>query len=217
METILARHPAVRAIGENPRAFTLAAALAPRATAVTRARTLLDPLFAPRAPGERVVDKLLANVRMIGPLLAIFPHARFIFPARDPRATGLSIFENPLAPTDHAYSLALPRIAHHLVNTDRVVREWGRRFPAAVHHVSYEELVSYPGRAMPGLVLAAGLDWDASVADDSRAPRRIETLSVAQARGAITTASVARWRRHEAALAPMIDILTDAGLLSGEA
>jgi hypothetical protein len=67
------------------------------------------------------------------------------------------------------------------------------------------------------LMEAAGLDWDPSHAQETTARRRIDTLSVAQARAPISKTSVARWKHHEADLAPMITILETAGLLAEKA
>ena len=217
IETILGRHPKVRMLGENPRAATLAGQATPDAGSIAQMRTALAPLFAPRAPGERVTDKLLANFRMIGPLLAAFPKARFLYTDRDYRATGLSIFENPLSPVDHPYSLTLDRIGRHMVNCARMVATWETRFPAQVRRISYEDLVSDPDVEVPKLIEAAGLDWDEAVRDADRAPKRIDTLSVVQARQPISRASVARWTRHARDLAPLISVLREAGLIADEA
>lgn len=217
IETILSRHPDVRSIGESPRAFSLAARARPSSKDIEAMRDALSSLLKPRHSGERVTDKLLANFKHVGPLMAAFPSARFLYPDRDYRATGLSIFENPLSPVDHPYSLSLERIARHMVNCHRMVEAWQKHWPTRVWRISYEALVSRPDIELPKLVEAAGLDWDERVAQDGQGPRRIDTLSVAQARGPISRTSVDRWRRHEADLAPMIEILSGAGLIADEA
>jgi hypothetical protein len=104
-----------------------------------------------------------------------------------------------------------------MVNCARMVAAWEARFPGQVRRISYEDLVSDPDVEVPKLVEAAGLDWDEAVRDEARAPKRIDTLSVVQARQPINRASVARWARHERDLAPMISVLREAGLIADEA
>jgi len=216
-ETILSRHPKVRALGETPFGFAIAerGRANPDKLIIASIRREAEAFYTPKRPTEVLTDKLLANFLQVGALSAAFPRARFIELRRDYRATCLSIFQAELLPKAHPYSLELTELARYAVAYDRLMTHWAGLLGSRLARVSYEALVSDPVSRVPELVTAAGLDWDAACLGESVPARRINTLSVAQARAPITTASIARWRPYEQGLAPLIEILDRAGLISG--
>lgn len=207
-ETILSRHPEVTALGETPRLY--AAAWGSRNA---------DEIAALRSEGEALLpdgvatDKLLANFLNVGSLAAAFPNARFIEVARDYPAAALSIFQAELQPTAHPYAMDLPELARYIVAYDALMRHWHEALPDRVHRIRYEDLVSDPASIVPRLVAAAGLEMHTACLDDAPPDRRISTLSVVQSRQGISTGSVARWRRFETGLRPLLDHLEKHGLM----
>lgn len=212
METILSRHPRVVSLSETPRMLSAALGGRPDEPTVKRIRTeargILDP-----GDGRIATDKMLANFQVVGALAAALPNARFIEARRDLRAVGLSIFQARLGMVAHPYSMDLREIGRYAAGYAGLMAHWEAALPDRLTRIDYEALVSEPANMVPALVAAAGLEWDEACLGDTPPERRIDTLSVAQAREPIHTRSVERWRHYEAELAPMIDVLIESGAI----
>ena len=107
----------------------------------------------------------------------------------------------------------LEELARYAVAYDRLMAPWAGVLGERLVWVRYEDVVTDPGIHAPRLVEALGLDWDPACLGKDAPARRINTMSVAQARKPINTASVGRWRRFEAGLAPLTRILEANGLV----
>ncbi len=79
----------------------------------------------------------------------------------------------------------------------------------------YEDLVSDQEAQTRRLLKFCGLDWDARCLDFQNNAVGLMTASILQVRKPMFTTSIGRWRRYGDVLAPMIDILTQAGVLEG--
>jgi tetratricopeptide (TPR) repeat protein len=214
IETILSRHPDVTPLGESPlvHAAVSAAGNVPETAANMAIREAAVSVLTPAMPGGVTTDKQLGNFCHLGALAAAFPNARFIECRRDLRAVCLSIFQAELAPAAHPYSMQLDELARYAVGYVRLMEHWSSVLGDRLYRASYEALVSDPSGYIPELTKAAGLSWHPSCLGTDAPERRISTMSVAQARKPINTASLARWRKFESGLAPLIAILEKEGL-----
>jgi predicted Zn-dependent protease len=207
IESVLARHPQVTALGESPVAAEIAWGHwdQPTAKAVRAVAGEVAPFYAAKARGRaRVTDKLLANFLTAGLLAAAFPRAVIVEAARDLRATCLSIFENPLSPAGHPYSMDLAELGRYAAGHARLMDHWQTALGDRFHRCRYEDLVAAPEPTIRALLDAVGLPFDGACLSPEEQVRRVDTLSVAQVRAPLHTASAERWRRHEAALAPLL-------------
>jgi|GEM_PF-794091 len=214
-EQILAAHPDVAAFGEDSvvlpfvRAFRGEGWNDLRAMAAQAARALRTAA----AGRARMVDKAMTNIRHAGLLAAAFPRARFIAVRRDPRAVALSVYGNWFDPYGHPYSVDLQRMAQHFVETHRLLEHWRAVLPGRILDVSYEDLASDPEPVIREMTGWLGLPWNAACLSPQDVSRRVTTLSVAQVRRGIGSASVRRWEAHAEDLEPLSAILRQEGIL----
>lgn len=215
IETILSRHREVEAMGETPLIHG-AASLSrfdPGPDAIAGVRHAVAEALTPAPPKLVKTDKLLANFLNIGVLAAAFPRARFIETRRDYRDTCLSIYQADLGALAHPYAMDLEELARYAVAYDRLMAHWAAVVGDKLIRVRYEDVVTDPGTQVSRLVAALDLEWDPACLSTGTSFRRINTMSVAQARKPISGASVGRWRRFETGLAPLTRILEANGLV----
>lgn len=214
IESILSRHPEVTSLGESPVCAGIAGSIADGATEahVRDMARRAGPFLAERSQGRaRVTDKLLANFLHVGLLAAAFPRAHFVEAARDLRATCLSIFQNPLNPAGHPYSLDLDSLGRFAAGYAQLMDHWAAVLGPRLYRCSYEGLVTDPEAGARHLLDALSLPWDPACLTPQAQTRRINTMSVAQVRRSLHTRSTERWRRHAEGLAPLLDALEDGG------
>ncbi len=165
-----------------------------------------------RFPGARhVTDKSIYTFEHVGALKLALPNARFVIVRRDPRDNLFSIYKSRFAQGTHGYAYDLEKLARYYGEFERMIDLWRERVPDWFHEVSYETLVGNPEEETRKLIAACGLDWEDACLNFHESAGRVQTLSVFQVRQPITSASVKGWRRFEAELKPMIDILKRDG------
>jgi predicted Zn-dependent protease len=214
IESVLARHSQVTALGESPVCAEIAGRLRDKASAaaVREVAAVVAPYYAAMARGrDRVTDKFLHNFLNVGLLAAAFPQARFVEAARDLRATCLSIFENPLNPAGHPYSLDLAELGRYAADYARLMDHWADMLGPRLYRCRYEDVVSDPDPAVRALLAAVDLPYEAACLQPDKQTRRVDTLSVAQVRAPLHTGSTERWRRFEGELGPLLEALGQGG------
>ncbi|MXX89998.1 MAG: tetratricopeptide repeat protein [Boseongicola sp. SB0677_bin_26] len=163
-------------------------------------------------PGAlHVTDKSIYTFEHVGALKLALPNARFVVVRRDPRDNLFSIYKSRFAQGTHGYAYDLEKLARYYDEFERMIALWRERVPGWFHEVSYETLVAHPEEETRRLIAACGLDWEDACLNFHESAGRVQTLSVFQVRQPITSASVKGWRRFEAELKPMIDILRRDG------
>jgi len=85
-------------------------------------------------------------------------------------------------------------------------------FPEIVLHVSYEELVDNQERVSKDIIAHCGLDWEPACLEFDKNTAPVSTASAAQVRKPIHRDALARWRRFETQLAPLVKRLKKAGI-----
>jgi len=227
VEQILASHPQVHGASELPdidsiaRAFPEHAPAGPTGvqSAYPRCMATVGPALlrgladaylrrlAEEAPGaSRVVDKAPLNFRHIGLIALMFPNARIVHCRRDPLDTCLSCYFQNFG-RGQEYSFDLCELGRFYRDYRRLMDHWSVVLPAAVLEVPYESLVADQEQVSRALLAFCGLDWDPACTDFHKTDRPVRTASRWQVRQPIYCSSVARWRRYERQLQPLIEAL----------
>jgi hypothetical protein len=162
----------------------------------------------------RFTDKLPANFLYVGHIARALPNARIVCLRRHPMDTVWSNYKNLFAGQSayYAYSYDLIDTARYYARFDRLMALWSRRFPGRVLELSYEALVADQAGETRRLLAHCGLDWDPACLTFHENRAAVATPSAAQVRRPINADAVARWRRHEAALAPVTDWFAANGI-----
>ncbi len=210
LEQILASHPQVVALGETAALPPLLERGFPEGHAETRAlaRRYLEAMRARGWRGAgRFVDKTLENYLHVGAIALMFPQAVVLHAVRDPVDTCLSCYRQLFARgAETLYDLA--EIGAEYVTYRRVMEHWRAALGGRVIDVDHEALVDDPEGQIRRLVTeACGLPWDDTCLRFHEAARPVRTASSGQVRQPIFTTSLARWRRYEAELGPLMAAL----------
>ncbi|MFM8986030.1 MAG: tetratricopeptide repeat-containing sulfotransferase family protein, partial [Planctomycetia bacterium] len=159
----------------------------------------------------RIVDKTTINFLHVGLIALLFPRARIIHTLRDPRDTCIScLFHNFTgAGLNFTNDLGDLGLVHRL--KDRLMAHWHAVFPGRILDVPYEALVDDGAGWTRRMLDHAGLAWSDTCLDFHRLDRRVKTASNLQVRKPLYRGSVARWKRYERHLAPLLDALVGLG------
>ncbi len=229
-EQILASHPEVAGLGERNlagaalgRLLRLVGAPDPRAALARATREQIQAVAARYLeqlarlkqklgkPGARfVVDKMPDNYLHVGWILTLFPRATVIHARRDLRDVALSCWMTQFGQIRWACDLRhiAARAREHL----RLMAHWQRVLPGRLVVSDYESLVADQEPQTRRLLEALGLGWDPACLEFHKTERIVRTASVSQVRNPIYRSSVARWKPYEAELAPVVEVMREAGL-----
>jgi len=231
VDRILSSHPDVHSAGELQ-----AMPLAIKQLTATRSRLVTDPetiaasgALSPEAVGAtylahasqhrrradgRFIDKLPANFLHIGHIARALPAARIVCLRRHPMDTVWSNYKNLFATSSayYAYSHDLLDTARYYARFDRLMAFWERLLPGRVLQLSYEDLVAEQEAQSRRLLAHCGLDWTDAALDFHANAAAVATPSAAQVRRPMYRDSVARWRAHAEALAPVQAYFAEVGI-----
>jgi tetratricopeptide (TPR) repeat protein len=231
VDRILASHPGVESVGELQ-----ALPLAVKAASQTRSRTVLDPetitaaagcdpdaigrgylaraAHHRRNPARRFVDKFPGNFFYAGMAARALPNAAIVCLRRNPMDTILANFRNLFATGSryYDYSYDLLDIAAYYARFDRLMAFWRKALPGRILELGYEALVEDQEGETRRLLAHCGLDWSDECLNFHAHSGAVSTPSAAQVRRPIYRDSVARWRKHAAALEPVRTWLDAQGI-----
>ena len=160
------------------------------------------------APAKRITDKTLVNFRLIGAIHCALPHARFVHVRRLPLDNCLSIYRADLRGGQFDFGHNLGQMGYYYRMYQRVMQHWREVLPSGVmYEMDYEQLVASQEPESRRLIAACDLPWDEACLQFSEADTMVATASVAQVRRAMYSDAVARWKRYEKHLQPLIRIL----------
>ncbi len=221
VEQILSSHPSVHGAGELPDIISLAE----RMHRVLGVKTLypgcMEQVTQERMDefaraylehvrtlgGEhvtRVTDKMPHNFSHVGLIAAMFPGARVIHCLRNPIDVCLSCYTTQLSPV-HTYATRLDWLAAAYREYRRLMDHWKVIIDIPYTEAVYEEMVENQDAQTRRLVDFVGLPFDERTLKFYESDRVVNTASVDQARKPIYKSSVARWKRFEKHLKPLID------------
>lgn len=219
VEQILASHPDMFGAGElesfnffvnglserlqSEQSYPDCVAQLDRATVESMAAEHVAALRDLSADARLVTDKMPTNFLHVGLILTLFPNAQIVHCNRDPRDTCFSIFGLDFA-GEHAYAYDQINLGRYYRQYERLMAHWRRIAPDSILDVRYEDMVADQETETRRLLAFCGLDWDVSCLDFHKTDRTVRTWSYNQVRQPIYKSSVARWRKFEAHLAPLL-------------
>ncbi len=167
--------------------------------------------LAERSPGAaRITDKMPLNFIYTGLIHLALPHATIIHAVRDPVDTCVSCFAK-LFVDGQAFAYDLAELGRYHGRYRALMAHWHRVLPPGrILDVRYEDVVADLEGSARRIVAHCGLGWDARCLDFHRTERAVRTASAAQVRRPIYDHAVARWRKYERFLAPLLDALDAA-------
>ena len=176
-----------------------------------RARTVVGA-------AARFIDKLPLNFFYVGFLRRALPNARIVCLRRGALDTCLANFRQlfALGFPYYRYSLSLTDTAEYFALFEKFMAHWDRRFPGAVYHLRYEQLVADPETEVRRLLAHLGLDFEPAVLSFHSGEAAVATASTVQVRRPIHQRSVGAWRRYADEIEPLRRRLRELGIDTGE-
>jgi hypothetical protein len=161
-------------------------------------------LVAHAPEADKLIDKLPANFRFLGPICVALPNARVIHMRRDPIDTCLSCFSKRFV-GNLPWSYGLAELGRYYRAYEAMMAHWRTALPEGfMIEVSYEDLVADVEGQTRRMLAHIGLDWDPRCLDFHTTERTVQTASAAQVRRPIYRTSIERWRPYEARLGPLL-------------
>ena len=155
----------------------------------------------------RVVDKLPDNILNLGLIATLFPGARVIFCTRDPRDTCLSCFFQMLQ-DGNLWSYDLADCGQRWLAVRRLQGALARKScRCGCWKSATRTMVAAFEPQSRRLIGFLGLEWEPGCLEFHRTARVVTTASAWQVRQSLYASSVGRWRRYEAHLSPLLEVL----------
>ena len=159
---------------------------------------------------RKITDKMPANFMNVGLIHLILPNAKIVHVKRNPLDTCISCFTRLFAhnqnQTYDLYELGRFYRAYSLM-----MDHWKKVLPkGSFYEIEYEKLIEDTDAEARKLVEYCGLEWDDKCLEFHKHERSIRTASVTQVRQPIYKSSVARWKKYEKYVEPLIKGLGEA-------
>ena len=221
-EQFLSAHPRVLGAGETQHWPGVMADLVRRASPPTGSMIesihRLDPhiwhqagasylgQFQSPPPGvSHIIDKLPGNFGLLPYIRLIFPKAKIIHVRRNPLATLYSCIKQHFRQRQLAFTVE--GWAGYYGVYQELVATWEPMLAGQMITIDYEELVSNFSEVAKQVVAFVGLEWNDACLHPERNVRAVKTASVDQVREPVHTNSTEKWRRHEAAMQPLLQVI----------
>ena len=157
------------------------------------------------------VDKMPHNFLHLGFIHMCFPNARIIHCRRNPLDTFVSAYQNDMN-TFHRYSFDQTAYGQYYIQYLRLMEHWKAVMPRNIYESSYEALTANPETEVRGILGFLGLPWEEACLKFNEREATVRTFSSQQVRNPINTGSVARWRKYEKHLGPIMAVFEQAGI-----
>ncbi len=157
------------------------------------------------------VDKTPANYLYLGLIAKALPAAVVFHVQRHPVDSCFAMYRT-LFRMGYPFSYDLDDLARYYIAYHTLMQHWRRVFPGTFMDVSYEALVDNQEKVSRALIKHCGLDWEEQCLHFEKNSAPVATASAAQVRQPIYRDSLARWRRYERQLEPLIRTLANAGI-----
>jgi len=157
-------------------------------------------------PGvSHIIDKLPGNFGLLPYIRLIFPKAKIIHIRRDPLATLYSCIKQHFRQRQLAFSVE--DWAGYYGIYQELIATWEPMLAGQMITIDYEDLVSDFSEVTKRVVAFVGLEWDNACLHPEHNVRAVKTASVDQVREPVHTNSTEKWRRHEAAMQPLLQVI----------
>jgi tetratricopeptide (TPR) repeat protein len=163
--------------------------------------------YAPDA--KHITDKMPANFFCVGLIHLMLPNAKIVHIRRNPVDTCLSGFSK-LFNNGQAHSYNLTELGRYYRNYNKLMTYWHKVIPSDnFMEIQYEDLVANSEKKSRELISFVGLEWNEACLNFQQNKRAVRTASIAQIRKPIYQSSIAKWKRYEDHLGPLLDALDD--------
>lgn len=160
---------------------------------------------------ELLIDKTPSNYLYLGLIAKALPGAVIFHVHRHPLDSCYAMYRS-LFRMGYPFSYDLADLGSYYVAYHRLMQHWRDTFPGTFIDVSYEELVDNQETVSRALVTHCEVDWEDACLRFEHNTAPVTTASAVQVRRPIYRDALARWRRYERQLEPLIRILADAGI-----
>lgn len=157
------------------------------------------------------IDKTPTNFLYTGLIAKALPNAAIVHVRRHPVDTCLAMYRT-LFKTGYPFSYDLSDLAECFIAYDALMAHWHQAFPGRIIDVGYESLVDEQERVTKELLTHCELDWEQDCLSFEKNSAPVSTASAAQVRQPVYRDALARWRRFESQLQPLVDKLDAAGI-----
>ncbi len=160
---------------------------------------------------KRLVNKGINNHKFAGLLKAAFPEASFIDLRRNIMDVAFGCYRQNFA--SQLFSFSMDGCAREVaLFYDNMAFWYNQLPPQEFHSLYYETLVNNFEPQVRELLAYCALSWDPRCLEFQRAKGKVSTASINQVSQGLFTQGVARWKKYEAYLGPMMDALRSHGL-----
>ncbi len=170
------------------------------------ARRYLKKLDAIDPASRYVSDKMPQNFLHLGLIARLFPGARVVHCQRDPVDTCLSCYFQNFK-SGQLFSKDLAAAGHYYRQYEKLMAHWKRVLPIEILEIRYETLVENQERETRRLLDFLDLPWDERCLAFHENRRIVATASIEQVRQPLYRRSVARWRRYQHHIGPLLESL----------
>lgn len=159
--------------------------------------------------GKLLLDKLPLHTLALPVIAKLFPRSRILFALRDPRDVVFSCFRRRFQINSAMFEfLRLDDAARYYAQVMTLAGIYRRKLPLRVLEVRHEAMVGTFEATVRDVLDFLGLEWNPAVADfaaNARAEPR--TPSDTQLARGLNAEGIGQWRRYEAQVRPILDIL----------
>lgn len=223
LEQILASHSLVDGTSELPDLSLVAQSLNDRERAIAYPAALpelnaaaleqlgqkyIDSTMSHRSGSQYFTDKMPNNFPHIGLLHLILPNAKIIDARRHPMDSCMGCYKQHFA-KGQTFTYDLFELGEFYLEYDLMMKHWNEVLPGKVLRVQYEDVVSDLEPQVRRILEYCNLPFEQACVDFHETDRAVRTASSEQVRQPIYSGSVNTWKRFEAHLQPLIDILAD--------
>jgi tetratricopeptide (TPR) repeat protein len=170
---------------------------------LTKLQDLKDK--AGKSDALRVVDKMPDNYSLVGWILTLFPNAKIIHAARDPRDVAMSCWLTQFGSIQ--WACHSDHLVHRIQQYQRIMDHWRKVIPDRFIEINYEDLVANQEEESRRLIEYIGLEWDENCLRFYESDRLVRTASITQVRQPIYKKSVARWKPYQPYIGDLLDPL----------
>lgn len=160
---------------------------------------------------KHLINKAINNHQFAGLLKAAFPDASFIDLRRNVMDVALGCYRKNFS--DQPFSFSLENCAREVALFYDNMRYWRSQLSDdAFFRLDYEKLVEDFENQVRELLAFCGLEWQEQCLEFHKAKGKVSTASINQVSQGLFKQGVARWRKYEKHLGPLIDALERQGL-----
>lgn len=172
----------------------------------TLGKQYLDATERHRHGAPRFTDKMPNNFPSVGMIHLLLPNATIVNARRHPLDSCMGSYKQ-LFFKGQSFSYDLVEIGEYYLEYQRMMDYWDQVLPGKVLTVQYEEMVSDQENQTHRLLEHCKLPWEENCLRFYENKRAVNTASSEQVRQPIYSKSVNSWRRFEAHLEPLIEVL----------